>query len=301
MTETRPEPRTLRIDLPELGMTALTWGAGNGPLAILLHGYPDSPWSWRHLGPALAGLGYRVVAPFSRGYAPTDIPADGDFHIGALMHDALGVHRVLGGGSDAVLIGHDWGAMTANAIGAHRASPFRAIVSMSVPPLTAITTAGTPTGIRLGMLRRQARMSWYILFNQIPKVSERWVGRLIPKLWQDWSPGHDATEDLEYALAALGTLPNRRAALQYYRCLLSPRRPARRYRDLHDAWRKAPRVPTLYLHGANDGCIHVDWAGAAGAVLPVGSRVAVIDDAGHFLPVEQPAEVNEKIITFLTT
>ncbi|MBJ7290418.1 alpha/beta hydrolase [Williamsia sp.] len=300
MTDTSP-PTTLRIDLPELAITALTWGPDDGPLAVALHGYPDSAWSWRHLGPALAERGYRVVAPFTRGYAPTDIPGDGDFHIGALMHDAIGVHQALGGGRDAVLIGHDWGAVTANAIGAHRRSPFRAVVSMSVPPVPAMTRSDLDPRTRLGLLRRQARMSWYMFFNQIPIVSERSLDRLIPKLWRDWSPGHDATDDLVHVFDALPTLANRKAALQYYRSVATPGRPAARYRELHDSWRRAPKVPTLYLHGADDGCMRVEFVSSVREVLPEGSRVAIIEGAGHFLQVEQPDAVNAEIIDFLGT
>ncbi|WP_207840476.1 alpha/beta fold hydrolase [Williamsia soli] len=293
-------PSTLRIELPELTIAALTWGPADGPLAILLHGYPDSAWSWRYLGPALAGEGYRVVAPFTRGYAPTDIPSDRDFNIGALMHDVLGVHRELGGGKDAVLIGHDWGAVTANALAAYENSPFRSVVSMSVPPVPAMTKSDLSTWSRLRLSRRQARNSWYIMFNQLPLISERSLGRLIPWLWSDWSPGYDATEDLEYVFASLPTLENRWAALRYYRSVPSPRRPKARYRELQRVWRGAPIVPTLYLHGADDGCMQVEYVAPVREVLPQGSRVHIIDKAGHFLQVEQPTAVNENIIAFLT-
>ncbi len=277
----------------------MTWGPDDGPLAILVHGYPDSAWSWRFLGPALADKGFRVVAPFSRGYAPTGIPADRDFHIGALMHDVLGVHRALGGGTDAVLVGHDWGAVTANAIGAYRKSPFRAVVSMSVPPVPAMTKSDQPPRARLRMLGRQARMSWYMFFNQVPLVSERSLRRLIPKLWRDWSPEYDASADLEHVFDALPTVENRWAALRYYRSVVFTRRPHARYRELHDVWRKAPVVPTLYLHGADDGCMQVQYVESVRSVLSDGSDVAIVDGAGHFLQVERPDVVNEKIVSFL--
>src|SRR3954469_11770079 len=61
------------------GLTFHYLEAGEGPLALCLHGFPDSPWSYRYLLPALAGAGFRAVAPYMRGYAPTSIPADGRF------------------------------------------------------------------------------------------------------------------------------------------------------------------------------------------------------------------------------
>src|ERR1700704_5760029 len=87
--------------------------AGSGPLALCLHGFPDSAHTWRYLLPALAGAGFHAVAPFMRGYAPTGIPADGCFQLGALIADATALHDALGGDGQAVLIGSDWGAETA--------------------------------------------------------------------------------------------------------------------------------------------------------------------------------------------
>ena len=77
------------------------------------HRRPDTAHTWEHLLPALADAGFRAVAPFMRGYAPTAIPADGVYQIGALVADAVALHEALGGDADAVLIGHDWGAETA--------------------------------------------------------------------------------------------------------------------------------------------------------------------------------------------
>src|SRR5689334_24781966 len=84
--------------------------AGSGPLALCLHGFPDTAHTWRHLLPAPAGAWFHAVAPFMRGSAPTAIPADGATQLGALVADAVALHEVLGGDADAVLIGHDWGA-----------------------------------------------------------------------------------------------------------------------------------------------------------------------------------------------
>src|SRR3954451_482469 len=85
-------------------------GPPDGPLALCLHGFPDSAWSWRYLLPALAGAGFHAVAPFLRGYAPTALAPDGRYQTGALVSDAIALHGALGGDERAVLIGHDWGA-----------------------------------------------------------------------------------------------------------------------------------------------------------------------------------------------
>ena len=210
----------LRIDLPQVSLAALTWGPEDGPLAVLLHGFPDTAHTWRHLGPALAAEGWRVVAPFMRGYAPSEVPSDGRVDDAALVSDVLGIHRVLGGGDDAVLVGHDWGAIATNALASHEDNPFAKLVVMAVPPLTAISP-----GKALRVLPRQLRNSWYILFNQVPRLPERSYERLVRKLWRDWSPGYDGTEDVEHVLAAMATPENRRAVIGYYRALASPYRP----------------------------------------------------------------------------
>lgn len=89
----REEPDRIVVELPHLRVAALAWGPADGRLALFLHGFPDSPWSWRSMAPRLAARGFRVVAPFTRGYAPTEVPADGDYHVCALMHDAMALHR----------------------------------------------------------------------------------------------------------------------------------------------------------------------------------------------------------------
>src|SRR5437773_12482382 len=106
---------TVRANDLEFGLLE----AGSGPLALCLHGFADTAHTWRHLLPALAGAGFHAVAPFMRGYAPTAVPADGAYQLGALIANAVALHEVLGGGSDAVLIGHDWGAEAAYGAAAH--------------------------------------------------------------------------------------------------------------------------------------------------------------------------------------
>src|SRR3954447_4475484 len=83
------------------GLTFHYLEAGSGPLALCLHGFPDSAWTWRFLLPVLADAGFHAVAPFLRGYAPTQVPADGAYETGALVADAVALHEALGGDGDA--------------------------------------------------------------------------------------------------------------------------------------------------------------------------------------------------------
>ena len=286
---------TLDLDLPHVRLTALTWGPDDGPLALLLHGFPDTAHTWRHLGPALAEDGWRVVAPFTRGYAPSSVADDHRYDIGALMADAVAVHGLLGGGRDAVLVGHDWGAETANGLAAHRDSPFRRVVSMAVPPVPTIRAS-----LSLRQVPAQLRRSWYIGFNQLPLLPERSTDRLVAKLWRDWSPGYDATEDLAHVRDALADPEHRRAAYGYYRAAARPFRVPREYRRWQAALTDRPVVPMLYLHGRDDGCMGVELAAGARRTLPAGSEAHVVEGAGHFLQLERPVEVNGLVRRFLT-
>ena len=295
------EPRWIDVPAPTVELKALTWGAPDAPIALCLHGFPDTAYGWRKLAPRLVAAGWRVVAPFMRGYAPSSIPADRSYHIGALMDDALRV-RVAAGGTDRdVVIGHDWGALAATGLAAMPESPFARAVIMSVPPPAVLRPAG-PAGDRLLLTRRVARQlvrSWYIGYFQLPGLPERSASWVLPLLWRRWSPGYDAHEDLRHVDAAIGTRESWRAALGPYRALRSVRVPAR-YADLHRHWTRPPRLPSLYLHGRDDGCMTAAFTESTRRVLPAGSEAAVVEHAGHFLQLEQPDEVADRVLAFIS-
>lgn len=299
-------PPSVTTHLPNVELTSLLWGEHDDrdrPLAVLLHGFPDTAHTWRHLGPALGGAGYRVLAPFTRGYAPSGLAADGVHHPAALMTDALDLHAAHDGDERAVLVGHDWGAITANGIAAMPQQPYGAIVSMAVPPVPTLRLAARDG---LGLLPRQASMSWYTLFNQLPALPERVADRLVAHLWRRWSPGYDAAEDLALLARSIPPGPHRRAAFGYYRDTLRRSSPARlpaAYREAANAWLDDPVGPLLHLHGADDGCCDVQWAVRAeswsSAHPEADLRVAVVADAGHFLQLEQPDVVAARVLEFL--
>ena len=130
---------------------------GEGPLALCLHGFPDSARTWDHLLPALADAGYRAVAPFLRGYAPTAVPEDGIYQMGAVATDANALHEVLGGDGDAVLIGHDWGALASYAVANHQPGRWRRVVTASVPPPSPRASSPTTSSACPGTCSSSAR------------------------------------------------------------------------------------------------------------------------------------------------
>jgi pimeloyl-ACP methyl ester carboxylesterase len=276
--------------------TYLTDGPPDGPLALCLHGFPDTPHTWRHLLPRLADAGYHAVAPFMRGYAPTEVPPDGRYDTGTLALDACALHETLGGSGDAVIIGHDWGAFATYGAAAYQPERWRRVVGAGVAPQASMAE---------GFLTYdQLRRSWYIFFFQtafadlvVPMNDFSFIDRL----WADWSPGYDASSDTPAVKEALRSTENLAAAIGYYRAMISGGPPD----DPESAAAQAAGggivpQPTLYLHGGSDGCIGVETIGQVADFLGPGSEVVVIEGASHFLHLQQPDEVNDRIIRFVT-
>lgn len=268
--------------------------AGSGPLALCLHGFPDSAWGWRRQLPALADAGFRAVAPFLRGYHPTALPPDGRYQTGALVADAVALHEELGGDGDAVILGHDWGAVAAYGAASYAEDRWRRVVAMAVPPSQALAA---------GFLSYdQLKRSWYMFFFQ-SAMADMAVAMddlaFIDRLWADWSPGYDASEDLPRVKEALRPKGHLQAALGYYRAQFGTTPHDPELAEFQRAAGSAPPLSTLYLHGRDDGCVGVALGEQAGQALAEGSRVALVDDAGHFLHLERPDEVNHLVLEFL--
>ncbi|MEB4210366.1 alpha/beta fold hydrolase [Mycobacterium sp. 94-17] len=283
-------------------LKALTWGPDGGPIALCLHGFPDTPYGWRKIAPRLAEAGWRVVAPFMRGYAPSSIPVDGGYQVGALMDDALRVRSAAGGTEHDVIIGHDWGAIAGTGLAAMPDSPFTKAVIMSVPPSAAFRPRGGAVADRgrlAAHLARQMFRSWYIMYFQLPWLPERSASWVLPLLWRRWSPGYRADEDLRHVDAAIGAPASWRAALGPYRATVRNTRPSPRYAELNQFWTEAPLLPSLYLHGRDDGCMTPAFARWAERVLPAGSEVGIVEHAGHFLQLEQPDKVADLVLGFI--
>jgi len=273
--------------------------AGEGPLALCLHGFPDSPWSYRYLLPELANAGYRAVAPFMRGYAPTEVPADGRYSTSTLADDVIGLHKALGGDGKAVLIAHDWGSVAAFGGAAKAPQAWRRCVIMSVPPFAIFG--------QVAFSYEQIKRSFYFWFFQM-QISDAIVPgndlAFIDGLWADWSPGYDAKEDLPRVKECLRKPENLKAAMGYYRALFDPAHfgaPAW-MEEQGTAWGRPIPQPTLYLHGTKDGCIALDAEAAKGipAFLGAGSEVERVEGVGHFMLVEKPTQINERILRFLS-
>lgn len=269
---------------------------GTGPLVLCLHGFPDTAHSFRHQMPMLAAAGYHVVAPFMRGYAPSEPAPDGRYDSPVLSADALALIEALGA-KDAIIFGHDWGAVAA--YGAAAAAPDR---------VSKLVTAAVPYGSgffqALVTNYAQQRRSWYMFFFQTA-IAEAAVRHndfaFLEEMWADWSPGWrwapDDMEALKRCFRAKGTLE---AALGYYRATLGPflKMPANPG-QLAAAMSQPINVLSMIIQGRDDGCIGVELLEGMAALFPRGLRTEVVPGAGHFVHQERPELCNKLILDFL--
>jgi pimeloyl-ACP methyl ester carboxylesterase len=202
---------------------------------------------------------------------------------------------VLGGDDDAVLIGHDWGALTTYGAAATGADRWRRIVTASVPP----------SSVMAGRLLDydQLKMFWY-QYVFLQPTAEMIVANndleFIGRLWSDWSPGFDNAEAVARVKDALRDPTNLTAALSTYRTVYGVQDVPAEFAELQFSPFSPHPQPTLYLHGAADGCVPADVVlGLTLDVLPPGSKAELVADAGHFLQYEQPEQVNALVIDFL--
>ncbi|MBK8018584.1 MAG: alpha/beta hydrolase [Betaproteobacteria bacterium] len=267
---------------------------GRGPLALCLHGFPDSPQTYRHLLPALAAEGYRAVAVYMRGFHPTGVPQDGRYDSAALASDPAALHDALGGDRNAVLIAHDWGAVAAYGTLAAAPDRWRRAVIGNVPPW------GTAN-----FTYDQIKRSFYFWFFQLA-AAEFFLGAddfaFIDGLWRDWSPA-TTRPTIYHAKACLREPGHLRAALGYYRSFFEPARfgTPQWAEEQTAAWGRPVQTPVLYLHGTNDGCIGLDAVAVDrfAGTFRGGYEFERIEGAGHFFLVERP-QIASRIASYLS-
>lgn len=276
-------------------VAALEAGDDAAPLALCLHGFPDTPRTWRLLLPDLAAAGYHAVAPWMRGYHPSTAAGAGGHRLDDLAADATTLIEALAPDGTAVVLGHDWGALTASATGILEPERVRAIVSLALPhPAAAAATFMADPD--------QLRRSWYIWFFQLTGVPEMTIGSdprgFLERLWREWSPGFEPdAEDLAAvaALAADATVLGE--MLAYYRANFTL-----------DGWTERTQaaysgrlgMPALFAGGVDDGCFGTARLGDSAAYCDAEVRVELLPACGHFLHLERPDAVNPLILDFLT-
>lgn len=267
---------------------AMATGPEKGPLALFLHGFPDVPSTWEPVMERFAKTGYRCVAPWMRGYAPSTL--EGPFDLERLGRDVLAIAHELAPRRRVFLVGHDWGA----------AATWWAMMRAGHAKFAAATTIAVPHPRLFARALRspmQLMRSRYMAFFQVAGVAERSLDReYIEELWRRWSPGWEPDsahlDEVERTLRESVYAP-----LGYYRAMLRPRRLV--WLRFVDSERAMVHTPTLHLHGLDDGCIGADLArGQERFFDDVPHRLELLHGAGHFAHLERPDAVAERAIRF---
>jgi pimeloyl-ACP methyl ester carboxylesterase len=265
--------------------------AGTGPLVLLLHGFPEFWWSWRHQLSALAAAGFRAVAADLRGYGASDKPPRG-YDAMTLCADVAGVVRALGE-EDADIVGHDWGGHLAWSVAALHPNVVRRLAVLSIPH---------PLRWRGALLRdrEQRRASRYMLRFQAPWTPERWLvaadGANVADLLHTWGgPGFPDAETERRCREAMQILYTPNRALEYYRWAFRsiPRGDGRRF---HASMRRPIDKPVLQLHGSLDRAVLPRTAKRSDRYVHGPYEWQLIDGVGHFPHEEAPARVTDELL-----
>lgn len=269
--------------------------AGEGPLVLLLHGFPQFWWTWRHQLATLPAAGYRAVAVDLRGYGGSDKPPRG-YDLPTLAGDATGLIRALGE-TGAIVVGHDWGGLLAWTMAVTAPKSMHRLVTVAAAhPLRLRSALRTdPFG--------QLKASRHAVGFQLPLLPERRLirheGALVGRLLDAWSrPGWPDADTSRTYREAFRIPAVAHCALEYHRWFgRSQFRPdgLRFARTMHTE----VEAPTLQLHGALDRCILPRTAQGSGRHVAAPYRWRLIEGAGHFPHEETPEEFDAELLGWL--
>jgi pimeloyl-ACP methyl ester carboxylesterase len=253
---------------------------GTGPLVLLLHGFPDTACTWEHVLPVIAGAGFRAVAPYMRGYAPTEVAPDGRYDPDTLGADVLALITALGE-KQAIVVGHDWGASAAYSAATLGPAQVRLLVTLAIPhPASIVPTPRLAWhGRHFFSLRRKGAGA------MLAKDDFAHVDVLVRRWSPTWNHPPSETAKVKESFRVPGSLD---AALGYYRAMRL---------TLPKSNRSKISVPTVSFAGADDLIEQAAFDRAA-PWFTNGYRVVRMP-GGHFMHREHPAEFNAKLLEVL--
>ncbi len=254
--------------------------SGSGPLVLLVHGFPDTARSWDATRLALGEAGFHPVAPFTRGYAPTQVPREEAYDSDTLGSDLIALIGALGEES-AVIVGHDWGASAAYSAAAIEPDAVRLLVTVAIPHPASVL----PTPRILWAVRHFFALSQKRAVHWLPDGDFAYVDELVRRWSPSWNVTPSETDDVKVVFR---DQRSRNAALGYYRAL-RPWLPA--------SHRKKIRVPTVCFAGEHDMMRPSAYDRAA--VRFTGTYEVIRMPGGHFMHREHPRVFTEKLLGVL--
>jgi len=260
---------------------------GSGPLVMFMHGFPDNAWSYRKQLQAFADAGYHAVAPFLRGYAPTEIPADDLFDPIVLGRDLEALIAALSDDGQACVVGMDWGGTSTFQALATAPSAIKAAVVMNTAhPITISSIRRDPETIRA---------VFHVYYFQMPGADKAVNIEGLPfvdYLWKLWSPSFENAEHIRSVKETLSSPGTMTAALKYYGGLTSAGTSGRLpINDMH--------TPTLTIYGSNDPT--AKYSLKEEPLFKGPHQRIVLPDVGHFPHLEREAEVTGLIMDWFKT
>ena len=268
--------------------------AGEGPLVVLLHGFPVFWWTWRNQVRSLADAGYRVVAMDMRGYGGSDHTPHGYDPL-TLAGDVAGLIRTMGE-VDAVVIGHGWGGLVAWTVAAAHPEVVRALAVVGMPHPAALRHAFATDA-------EQRRLGAYILGFQRPFVPERQLTRDDAALVEDylhrWSGPHWPDAETAGVYRAAMLVPNTaHCSVEFHRWAMRslPRRDGRRFQSTVAV---PVTVPVLQVHGSNDRAVLASSVDGSEAYVTAAYTRVELPDVGHFAHEEDPVAFDAILLPWL--
>lgn len=270
--------------------------AGTGPMVLLIHGYPDNAYSWEHQIRFLSENGYRVIAPFMRGYAPTRMPMNGFCDRATQANDMIMLVNSLAADEDAYLVGQDWGAAISYGILGAFPDRFKRAMIMAVPhPLEINRT--------LKKSPKHCLRSFHWFLFQLPVIPELLLnltkGGFLKFLWRIWSPKFDDQKHVDQVIESMKWGHSFKQTLAYYRAAVQKRFRDPNLAQLFNRLDDTISTPTKILCGQNDMRKEMLPRAAEFFSAEADYQWALIPEAGHFLHREQPERVNQQLIEWL--
>jgi pimeloyl-ACP methyl ester carboxylesterase len=287
MSELLPGTTTHRLEINGITMEVQAMGPAEGRPVILLHGFPEFWYSWRHQMPALAEAGFRVYAPDQRGYNRTS--KQGPYDGATLTQDIVALQDALGI-THSDIVGHDWGAVVAWNFAAHHPERTRRLIILNGPHPEAYQDA-----MRKGL--RQLRKSWYIFLFQIPRLPEKLISAndfgIVRKVFGALPKRYMTEADIRHYIDAMSQPGALTAMINWYRAI-----PGQLRKRTHPAPTANMETPTCVIWGERDEALDKICNDTLARYVKH-LELHYLPNSTHWVQLDDPEGVNRLMLDFL--